>query len=165
MIEAQSNTESLSAIAAIISAATALIALLISPLLSLYVAKKQISVSTISEERKEWIRSLRHNVAKFIAVISSIMIEQVWMESLELPSIKTKMDELYFLKANIGLLLNNNVESQSKLNRLLNETLVSVRTYAKQPTDAVRKDLLDKLNLIRDEAHLIIGTEWKLLGK
>src|SRR6266853_2088621 len=158
-----SNPESLPAIAAVISALTALVALIVGPLLSLYVAKRQIAASVISNERKEWIGSLRHNIANFLATISSVLTQHAWIHSLERSWLKTKADDLFVFKAEISLLLDHDKGSHVAFNGLLNETMTSFITFVKEPTDAQKLDLVERMNAIVTMAHRIVTEEWKLV--
>src|SRR5882757_10552061 len=59
--------------AAIISAATAIVAVIASPLFTYYLAKKQIASTVLSNERKEWVYALRLDVANFISNIVGVV--------------------------------------------------------------------------------------------
>lgn len=54
---------------AIVSAITALVAVIISPLVSIVVAKNQINASVISSNRQVWINRLRDEIATLVAII------------------------------------------------------------------------------------------------
>jgi len=165
MLQNQSNTEYLSAIAAIISAATALIALIISPLLSLYVAKRQIGATTVSNERKEWIGNLRNSIASFLAIISSVLMEQAWTQKLDRTQLKSKVDELIFLKAQISLLLDRDIEAHIEFNQSLIDIVSMFIQYVKEPTDEKKLIIVEKMNMVGDDGHRLISGEWKLLSK
>jgi hypothetical protein len=135
MLPSGSNTESLSAIAAVLSAATALVALIVGPLLSLYVSKRVIAATTISNERKEWIGSLRHNTANFLATISSVLTQYAWLHTLDRAWLKSKADDLFVSKAEISLLLDHDKESHTEFNRVLNELMTTFITFVKEPTE------------------------------
>jgi hypothetical protein len=156
---------SLPAIAAVISAATALVALMVGPLLSLYVAKRQIAASVISNERKEWIGNLRHNIASFLATISSVLTQHAWIQTLERPWLKAKADDLFVFKAEISLLLDHDDGAHVKFNELLNETMTSFITFVKEPTEARKLDLVERMNDIVTVAHRVVSEEWKLVRK
>src|SRR5437660_1391058 len=100
-----SDTESLTAIAAVVSSITALVALIVGPLLALYVAKRQIIATTISTERKEWVASLRQSIVGFVATISSVLNQQSLIQTLDPAWLKSKSDELVLFKAQIFIFL------------------------------------------------------------
>ena len=56
----------------LISAATALVAVIVSPFVSWKIAKRQINASNVSSKRQVWIDELRKDVAEALAVIARI---------------------------------------------------------------------------------------------
>ena len=56
----------------LISAATALVAVIVSPIVSWKIAKRQIDASNVSSKRQVWIDGLRKDMAKSLALISRI---------------------------------------------------------------------------------------------
>ena len=56
----------------LISAATALVAVIVSPFVSWIIARRQINASNVSSKRQVWIDELRKDVAEALAVISRI---------------------------------------------------------------------------------------------
>lgn len=57
---------------AIISAITALVAVIVAPFVTLHVAKKQINASVVSGNRQEWINRLRDEVAYLTAIVNNL---------------------------------------------------------------------------------------------
>jgi ABC-type transport system involved in cytochrome bd biosynthesis fused ATPase/permease subunit len=49
-----------------ISAITALVAVIVSPIISIYIAKRQVHASVVSANRQKWIDSLRDQLADLI---------------------------------------------------------------------------------------------------
>lgn len=56
----------------VISATTALFAVIVSPLVSWRIAQRQINASNVSSKRQVWIDELRRDVAEALAVISRV---------------------------------------------------------------------------------------------
>ena len=56
----------------VISAATALVAVVVSPIVSFKIAKRQINASNVSSKRQVWIDELRKDVAEALALISRV---------------------------------------------------------------------------------------------
>ena len=54
---------------AIVSAITALVAVIIGPLVSIFVAKNQINASVVSSNRQAWINRLRDELATLAAIV------------------------------------------------------------------------------------------------
>jgi hypothetical protein len=56
----------------VISVATALVAVIVGPLVSWKIAKRQITASNVSSKRQVWIDELRRDVAEALALLSRI---------------------------------------------------------------------------------------------
>ena len=56
----------------IITAATALVAVIVGPLVTLYISKKQSNVLVLAKNRQDWINTLRDEISQIIVVIRSI---------------------------------------------------------------------------------------------
>lgn len=54
---------------AVVSAVTALVAVVIGPLVSIFVAKSQIQASVVSANRQSWINRLRDELATLICIV------------------------------------------------------------------------------------------------
>lgn len=59
---------------AAISALTALLAVIIGPLVTLYIARKQIYASTVSSNRIRWVEDLRMNIADFMQSFAELYV-------------------------------------------------------------------------------------------
>ena len=57
---------------AVVSSITALVAVIASPFVTIYVAKKNISSSVVSKNRQEWINRLRNEIAELLKEIQHV---------------------------------------------------------------------------------------------
>ena len=57
---------------ALLSAATALIAVIVGPIVTFRIARQKIKADTVASNRQEWINTLRNELSEFIAVITSV---------------------------------------------------------------------------------------------
>jgi hypothetical protein len=55
-----------------VTAITALVAVVVGPILSIYVAKKQINAAALSTNRQEWINKLRTVLAELITIVRHV---------------------------------------------------------------------------------------------
>lgn len=53
----------------LVSAITALVAVIVGPLVSIFVAKKQINASVVSSSRQAWINRLRDELATLVGIV------------------------------------------------------------------------------------------------
>lgn len=54
---------------AVVSAITALVAVIVGPLASIFVAKNQINASVVSSNRQVWINRLRDELATLVGIV------------------------------------------------------------------------------------------------
>jgi triphosphoribosyl-dephospho-CoA synthetase len=57
---------------AVVSAVTALVAVIVGPLVSIIVAKNQINASVVSSNRQSWINRLRDELAALVAIVHNL---------------------------------------------------------------------------------------------
>ena len=57
---------------AVVSSITALVAVIASPFVTIYVAKKNISSSVVSKNRQEWINRLRNEIAELLKEVQYV---------------------------------------------------------------------------------------------
>ena len=58
----------------LVSATTALVASLVGPLVTLTVARRQISASVLSANRQKWIETLREMLAELISLLVAVVV-------------------------------------------------------------------------------------------
>jgi uncharacterized Tic20 family protein len=92
----------------IISAITALIAVIIGPFVSWKIAKRQISASTVSASRQQWINNLRDTVADFLTKTSMVycLAKNHYADDQSIP----RIEQVVQLNYRIHLLINPNEE-------------------------------------------------------
>lgn len=141
----------------IITAVTALVAVTIGPLVTLYVAKMQSNVSVLAKSRQEWINALRDEVSQIIVVIRSLeMIMGLPTESRD-PDKLLKNAELGKLKeSKIRLLINPNETDHTDLINILHKALLEAMKDTKEnkmSLDIIEDDIIKK-------AQEILKREW-----
>lgn len=102
---------------ALIAAITALAAVLLGPLVSIWSAQKQANVSVISTNRQAWINALRDSVAEYLSIANYVHVAD-WRERPE-SEYNEKMDRLSFLLSKIRLMLNPNEDDHKNLAKSL----------------------------------------------
>jgi uncharacterized paraquat-inducible protein A len=109
-----------SATAAMIAAIVALFSLIISPIVTYKIAKKQISTTVLSNERKEWINSLQSDISAFV---SQAMFLASGYHSLFYPKEKTVeiLEQVFALHIQIQLKLNLSISSHKNLEEIVNK--------------------------------------------
>ena len=127
---------------ALVAALTALCAVLLGPLVSLWVAQKQVSVSVLSANRQVWINTLRDQLAEFSSILAVIHAGE-WAERTE-KEYDEELKQMIFLVSKIKLMLNPKEEDHERLSSLLTKAAQTVRARAKdekvKSTEGVQLD-------------------------
>lgn len=96
-------------IVAVVSAVTALCAVLLGPLVSLWAANKQARISLRSNNRQAWINSLRQVLADFSSTARVVALAREFEDKY------ARSEKLFFLEEQMKLLLNPSEEDHRKL--------------------------------------------------
>lgn len=87
-------------IIAVLSAFTALCAVVLGPLVSLWAARQQSRVTVLSANRQTWINSLRDAIAEFVSVAS--LVSMIGDKAL----LHARLERMFLIEAKVRLLLN-----------------------------------------------------------
>ncbi len=109
---------------AIISAVTALFAVILGPLVTLLAARMQSRVAVLSANRQAWINALRDLVSEYVS-ISGLIHAGEWSSRTEIEFDK-QMERLMFINAKISLMLNPEEEDHKDLRKLLDDLLLTM---------------------------------------
>lgn len=145
--------------ASTISAATALVAVVVGPAASIYVAKRHIRASVLSANRQAWINRLRDELSKFVRDVKHIPSAQ---SSGVLTSSEAigRCEETLLREEVIRLLLNPNEAEHKELLRLM----ANARTRMINAVNANR-GLADQMEEVTQPvvelAQQVLKTEWE----
>ena len=139
----------------IISAATALIAVTVAPLITLYVAKMQSNVSVLAKSRQEWINTLREEISQIIVIIRSMEVIMGIPSEKQDPKILLRTAEQGKLKeSKIRLLINpdetDHVELVEAIHKALSRALNGMTNNAenKISLDVIESEIIEKTQKI-----------------
>lgn len=144
---------------AVISAVTALLAVLLSLLVSLWAAQRQSRVTVLSANRQAWINTLRDLIAEYIS-ITGLMHAGDWSSRTEI-EFDQKMERLALLSAKVRLMLNPKEEDHQRLGQLLGDLLLTMggRAATGDKRDAKRaRTLVEELVPL---SQSILKREWE----
>jgi hypothetical protein len=144
---------------AIISAVTALFAVLLGPLVSMWAAQRHSRVAVLSANRQVWINALRDLISEYIS-ISGLIHAGDWSNRTEIEFDK-KMERLALLSAKIRLMLNPKEEDHQRLSKLLGDLLLTMggRAAAGDKRDAQKARTL--VNELVPLSQSILKREWE----
>lgn len=146
----------LAALAAVISALVALVSATVGPFVSWKFAKKQIASTLRSASRRDWIDTLREEVAELLGLMWDASARRVG-GTLDSPSVDEFSRAISKKLAKIELLLNPNEELHNRLVWLIRETLAEVWNPEKTPYPERARELTDS---IVQSSKEILKAEW-----
>lgn len=142
----------------LISAITALVATIFGPLVSVYVAKKQINSSVLSGNRQDWINRLRNALAELVTIIRHVPPAYA-ANSITNQEAIAKHGELTQKIELIKLLLNPNEDDHQELVRLISSASDQVRDAINQRAGKAR-DMGQTAERIVAQSQIILKREW-----
>lgn len=140
---------------AILSAATALFAVVLGPIVSLWAARRQSRVTVLSANRQAWINTLRDLIAECMAISGFIHIAD-WSDRKQ-SEFDEKMERFALVVAKIRLMLNPNEQDHKRLSEMLGQLMNSMRSLNE-------KDPVKGAQLMKDFVPLsqtILKREWE----
>jgi hypothetical protein len=148
----------------LITAAAALLASLISPLVTLSVARRQFRASVISTNRQKWIETLRDRLSELIALINTAqVIKRHSIESWDgglgqahgNPGLTKKFERAYKALAEIRLLTSTSDPRHNHLNEALAAAVAHV-----QHRELREVELMASIEDVVASGRTIIRREW-----
>lgn len=144
---------------AIVSAITALVAVVVGPIVTLYVAKRQINASVLSGNRQAWINRLRDEVASLTAIVNNLPSAHA-NESVATTDAIAEHGRLVKMAQTVKLLINPTEEDHKKLVQLID-------TAGEEVIDSINKRKADAKHFeqvaqeIVRQTQLILKREWE----
>ncbi|MFM7000012.1 MAG: hypothetical protein ACKOXU_02965 [Limnohabitans sp.] len=140
---------------AILSAATALSAVVLGPIVSLWAARRQSRVTVLSSNRQAWINTLRDLLAECMAISGFIHIAD-WSGRKQ-SEFDEKMERFALVVSKIRLMLNPKEQDHKRLDEMLGELMNSMRSLNE-------KDAFKGAQIMKDFVPLtqtILKREWE----
>ncbi len=146
-----------------VTAITALVAVLVGPLLSIYVARKQINAAALSTNRQEWINKLRNVLAELITIIRHVPPAYAANSITGIEAI-AKHGELTEKVELVKLLLNPKETDHQELVRLVTSASTQMRdSINQQQGNAVK--LGEAAERVVAQSQIILKREWERVKK
>jgi len=153
---------------AVIAALTALVAVIVGPLVSLHIAKRQVLVSldiakrqfnasVLSVNRQEWINTLRDEIADQLADIARFPHEKSLLKQTP-AEFYERVHKMSRCTTKIQLLLNPGEEDHRQLVGLFKKTILLM---VKSPEKVTGSQLTDLQTEIVSKSQEILKREWE----
>jgi hypothetical protein len=125
---------------ALTSAITALVAVIVSPIVSIYVAKRQIRAAVVSANRQKWVDQLRNRIAELIAALRFLNLRRDGSVTLTQDEWIERFQHVLQLSSMVVVLLNPQEEDHKALHAALQEagSLLLSTSDDPQPQDRRR---------------------------
>jgi uncharacterized membrane protein len=144
---------------AFVSSITALVAVIVSPIVTVYVSKKQIKSSVVSINRQQWINRLRDEIARFVQEVKHVPSAYA-ADAINFEQATSKHGEIVLKEEIVKLMLNPNEAEHQELIKLMsaasNKALNAINTKR-----GLSKVLDEATVLIIAKAQNILKTEWE----
>ena len=108
-----------------ITALTALVAVITTPVIAIYVVKKQTAATVLSTNRQNWINTLRDSLSEYIGLMTTFNIARS-EKLLNTEGALLKAEKILTIESKIKLMLNTKEEDHKKLEDFLENARVKV---------------------------------------
>ena len=152
-------------IISMVSAATALVASIVGPLVTLSVGKRQFAATVLSTNRQRWIEQLRDLLAEFIAQLGTVwVIRATWQGKWDKglapiaadPARVEKMQRLLLVQWKIRLMLNPTEADHQELYAAVEKALDRLREERSEETETATD-----IEAISRLGQMILKREWQ----
>lgn len=142
----------------LISSLTALAAVVFAPMVSVYVAKRQIRASVVSVNRQTWINRLRDEIAFFVCEVRLVPSTHA-AKAITLPEAIKRYEGITLKEEVVKLLLNPTEAEHIKLLRLM-KTARETAQEAINKEQGMAKELDETADLIVTQSQKVLKAEW-----
>jgi len=142
----------------LISSLTALAAVVFAPMVSVYVAKRQIRASVVSVNRQAWINRLRDELAFFVCEVRLVPSTYA-ANAITMPEAIKRYEGITLKEEVVKLLLNPTEAEHIELLRLM-KTARKAAQKAIDEEQGMAKELDEAVDLIVTQSQKVLKTEW-----
>jgi len=141
-----------------LTATTALIAGIASPLVSLSVARRQFKASVVSSNRERWIEVLRDAVAEYIALVTSVALSAQQASIADAESeIHRAAQRIVFVRCKILLMIN----PSKFVDRDLRQSIDAIHHVLVENKTIDLEHWRGHLEAITVAGHAVLDAEWE----
>lgn len=140
----------------LITAITALVAVVVGPLVSIYVARREIRASVVSSNRQVWINNLRDTIAEFLAK-HAVARNNNFLSHADESSLP-RIQEIVWLNTRIELMINPNEADHARLAALISEMTNTIGRSAAESKGANVNEQRAQVILL---SQTILKREWE----
>lgn len=143
---------------AILSAFTALCAVILAPLVSMHVTRRQIEASVLSKNRQEWINTLRDELVELIVALRGLQTVMILpQEHRSANELKGLIEKITRREIKITLLINPKETDHAELIQLISDGLL----LAASASDHPKERIIEVERKIATLSQRILKREWQ----
>ena len=139
---------------AVIAAITALCAVVLGPLVSLWAAQKQTRVAVLANNRQAWINSLRDAFAEFVSLSTNVAL----VKDEELVE---KVERLGYVEVRIKLMLNPKEADHQHLMDAVTAMRIAAAATIRNPTETAKQNLIESTKKLMPQIQSVLKREWE----
>ena len=148
-----------------ISAGTALVASIVGPLVTLFVARRQFSATVLSTNRQKWIEELRDMLAELISLmVSAMVVKEKWKDKwdhgrnalMAEPGLLDKLQRMVLVRSKIQLLINPTESDHQHLYKAIDAAIGRL-----QHEESLESESQADIETITGLAQRILKREWQ----
>lgn len=140
-----------------ISAVTALVAVILSPFVSLFIARKQINTTVLSSNRQLWINTLRDQISELLSLFMLMNVGHK-VKLIGREEFLQKLERSLLLEARIKLLINPKEEDHAELITLIRMAIEEIFRDTKESDLAQLRKVCES---IISKSQTILKKEWE----
>ncbi len=141
----------------LISAITALVAVVVSPIVSIYITKRQIHASIVSSNRQKWIDNLRDQLSEVITSVRILCLHRS-MDRIDDSELNDRIEKLVMLEAKINLLLNPSEADHKFLSETIHNAIDKIGAGNEMEK---RIDAQELLKSLLSQSQFVLKREWE----
>jgi len=141
----------------LLAGVTALVAVLVGPLVSLYVVRREFAAQVLSSNRQHWINTLRDRLARLTAFVAFFATAKSTGLLNETASLE-RQESAYALWAEISLLLNPAERDHAALIAEIDSVLSFLFASPSYKEPAIVRERMDRLTR---QSQAILKREWE----
>ncbi|MFN5497622.1 MAG: hypothetical protein ACK5C3_13730 [bacterium] len=144
---------------ALVSSVTALVAVIVGPFVTVWVAKAQIKASVVSANRQQWINRLRDEIAGFVHQVKHVP-SALSAGAISVEQAIAMHGELALREEVVKLLLNPNEPRHQDLVKLMSKASNTARKSINRRVGNA-KEIDEATDRVVAEAQKILKSEWE----
>ena len=141
----------------VITAATALVAVIVGPFISVHLVKRQIHASVVSASRQKWIDALRDQISEIIAVLRVVGLHRS-LDTISKTELDERIENLALLESKITLMLNPDEDDHKAIVAIIRQ---AIETIGAGNESEKRVAMQKHVSSLIAQSQIVLKREWR----